>query len=104
MSSSAPVTAPTATTPTVGLDIGSTKVLGVLLDHEGNVLREQRRLSPHAGLDALVGPGHASILGNGRGRRGPDRILLRARATRGWPDAYSSDDYAVETGPPHEIS
>ena len=45
------------TTPagsTVGLDIGGTKVLGVLLDADGGVLREQRRLSPHAGVDALV--------------------------------------------------
>src|SRR4051812_32777745 len=41
-------------TPTVGLDIGGTKVLGVLLDATGNVLEEQRRLSPHAGVDALV--------------------------------------------------
>jgi glucokinase len=44
----------TPTVPTVGLDIGGTKVLGVLLDADGNVLREQRRLSPHAGIDALV--------------------------------------------------
>ena len=50
MSSSAAASA----VPTVGLDIGGTKVLGVLLDAEGNVLREQRRLSPHAGVDALV--------------------------------------------------
>src|SRR5690242_288180 len=49
MSSSAP-----ATTPTVGLDIGGTKVLGVLLDGDGKVLREERRSSPHAGVDALV--------------------------------------------------
>ena len=40
--------------PTVGLDIGGTKVLGVLLDARGTVLKEQRRLSPHAGVDALV--------------------------------------------------
>jgi glucokinase len=40
--------------PTVGLDIGGTKVLGVLLDAQGTVLKEQRRLSPHAGVDALV--------------------------------------------------
>ena len=39
---------------TVGLDIGGTKVLGVLLDAHGRVLEEQRRLSPHAGVDALV--------------------------------------------------
>jgi len=56
MSSSAP-----ATTPTVGLDIGGTKVLGVLLDHDGNVLREERRLSPHAGVDALVGTATAIV-------------------------------------------
>jgi glucokinase len=55
MSSSGSARTPTATTPTVGLDIGGTKVLGVLLDHKGNVLRERRRLSPHAGVDALVG-------------------------------------------------
>ncbi len=42
------------TEPTVGLDIGGTKVLGVLLDPDGNVLSEERRLSPHAGVDALV--------------------------------------------------
>ena len=40
--------------PTVGLDIGGTKVLGVLLDAGGAILAEQRRLSPHAGIDALV--------------------------------------------------
>jgi glucokinase len=56
MSSSAPVPA-----PTVGLDIGGTKVLGVLLDHEGTVLREERRLSPHAGVDALVGTATAIV-------------------------------------------
>ena len=50
-----------APTPTVGLDIGGTKVLGVLLDHEGNVLRELRRLSPHAGVDALVGTATAIV-------------------------------------------
>jgi glucokinase len=43
-----------AAVPTVGLDIGGTKVLGVLLDAQGTVLKEQRRLSPHAGVDALV--------------------------------------------------
>jgi glucokinase len=39
---------------TVGLDIGGTKVLGVLLDADGTVLGEERRLSPHAGVEALV--------------------------------------------------
>jgi len=45
-----------ATTPasTVGLDIGGTKVLGVLLDASGAVIDEERKLSPHAGVDALV--------------------------------------------------
>jgi glucokinase len=43
-----------AAVPTVGLDIGGTKVLGVLLDAQGTVLKEQRRVSPHAGVDALV--------------------------------------------------
>src|SRR6476620_4417550 len=43
-----------ATKPTVGLDIGGTKVLGVLLDEHGTALGERRRLSPHAGIDALV--------------------------------------------------
>ena len=51
--------------PTVGLDIGGTKVLGVLLDADGNVLHEQRRLSPHAGVDALV----ATAAGDRRGAR-----------------------------------
>jgi glucokinase len=41
-------------TSTIGLDIGGTKVLGVLLDADGNVEGELRRASPHAGVDALV--------------------------------------------------
>jgi glucokinase len=47
--------------PTVGLDIGGTKVLGVLLDADGKVLREQRQLSPHAGVDALVATAAAIV-------------------------------------------
>jgi glucokinase len=47
--------------PTVGLDIGGTKVLGVLLDAHGEVLKQQRRLSPHAGVDALVATATAII-------------------------------------------
>ena len=47
--------------PTVGLDIGGTKVLGVLLDAQGQVQNEQRRLSPHAGVDALVSTASAII-------------------------------------------
>ena len=57
MSSSAPGSA----VPTVGLDIGGTKVLGVLLDAQGTVLKEQRRLSPHAGVDALVATSTAIV-------------------------------------------
>lgn len=47
--------------PTIGLDIGGTKVLGVLLADDGKVLREERLGSPHTGLDALVATG-ASIV------------------------------------------
>jgi len=50
-----------ATSPTVGLDIGGTKVLGVLLDADGEVIGEQRRLSPHAGVDALVATARAIV-------------------------------------------
>jgi glucokinase len=39
---------------TIGVDIGGTKMLGLTLDASGNVVREVRRASPHAGLDALV--------------------------------------------------
>jgi glucokinase len=46
---------------TIGLDIGGTKVLGVLLADDGTVLREERLASPHTGLDALVATG-ASIV------------------------------------------
>jgi len=46
---------------TIGLDIGGTKVLGVLLGAEGTILREERLASPHTGLDALVATG-ASIV------------------------------------------
>src|SRR4051812_819507 len=50
-----------ATAPTVGLDIGGTKVLGVLLDANGDVIDERRRLSPHAGVDALVSTATAIV-------------------------------------------
>ena len=39
---------------TIGLDIGGSKVLGVVLDDAGTVLREARRASPHVGFDALI--------------------------------------------------
>jgi glucokinase len=39
---------------TIGIDIGGTKMLGIVLDAAGAVVRELRRKSPHAGLDALV--------------------------------------------------
>jgi glucokinase len=39
---------------TIGLDIGGTKVLGVVLDASGTVVREERRRSPASELDALV--------------------------------------------------
>jgi glucokinase len=42
---------------TIGLDIGGTKVLGVLLGDDGAVVREERLASPHTGLDALVATG-----------------------------------------------
>src|SRR5258706_8096427 len=47
--------------PTIGLDIGGTKVLGVLLADDGKVLREERLASPHTGLDALVATGAAIV-------------------------------------------
>jgi glucokinase len=40
---------------TIGLDIGGTKILGVLLDGDGTVRHERRTPSPHLGLDELVG-------------------------------------------------
>src|SRR4051794_29013163 len=49
-------------TATIGLDIGGTKVLGVLLAADGTVLREERLASPHTGLESLVATG-ASIGG-----------------------------------------
>ena len=39
---------------TIGLDIGGTKALGVVLDADGTVLREARHGSPHMGFDALI--------------------------------------------------
>jgi glucokinase len=39
---------------TVGIDIGGTKVLGLLLDADGTVVREQRATSPRGGFDELV--------------------------------------------------
>src|SRR5262245_7639466 len=39
---------------TIGIDIGGTKLLGVVLASDGSVMREARPASPHAGVDALV--------------------------------------------------
>jgi glucokinase len=43
-----------ADTATIGLDIGGTKVLGVVLDADGRILREERRPSPVNELATLV--------------------------------------------------
>jgi len=48
-------------TETIGLDIGGTKVLGVLLADDGTVVREARLASPHTGLDVLVQTGAAIV-------------------------------------------
>ncbi len=40
--------------PTVGLDIGGTKVLGVVVDAAGTITAEERRRSPVDGLEPLV--------------------------------------------------
>ncbi|MGQ0824017.1 MAG: ROK family protein [Actinomycetota bacterium] len=40
--------------PTIGLDIGGTKVLGVVLDDDGTIVRERREPSPVGALDPLV--------------------------------------------------
>ncbi len=53
--------------PTIGLDIGGTKVLGVLLNRDGTIARELRRASPHAGVDALVATGAAIVSALGTG-------------------------------------
>ncbi|HYL53188.1 MAG TPA: ROK family protein [Acidimicrobiia bacterium] len=47
--------------PTIGLDIGGTKVLGVVLDADGAVVRDLRQASPHAGVDALVATSTAIV-------------------------------------------
>jgi glucokinase len=46
---------------TIGLDIGGTKVLGVLVDGTGGIVHELRRASPHAGMDALVATSAAIV-------------------------------------------
>jgi len=55
-------------TATIGLDIGGTKVLGVLLDSDGAIVREERQASPHTGADALVATS-ASIVAELRSAR-----------------------------------
>jgi glucokinase len=46
---------------TIGIDIGGTKMLAVVLDAQGTVVRDARRASPQAGLDALVGTAVALV-------------------------------------------
>jgi glucokinase len=46
---------------TIGIDIGGTKVLGLLVDEEGAIKREALLASPDAGLDALVTTAHAIV-------------------------------------------
>jgi glucokinase len=38
----------------IGLDIGGTKVLGVLLADDGTIVSERKRAAPHAGIDAIA--------------------------------------------------
>ena len=47
---------------TIGLDIGGTKILGILLGPDGSVVREARQASPHTGADALVATSAAVIV------------------------------------------
>jgi glucokinase len=49
------------TSTTIGLDIGGTKVLGVLLGPDGSIINELRQASPHGGADALVETGAAIV-------------------------------------------
>lgn len=46
---------------TIGLDIGGTKILGVVLDEQGNVIEEQKRASPSTSLDELVATAAAIV-------------------------------------------
>src|SRR5262245_41503373 len=39
---------------TIGLDIGGTKILGVVLDAHGNIVEELKHASPSSSLDELV--------------------------------------------------
>jgi glucokinase len=39
---------------TIGLDVGGTKVLGVRIDGEGEIVGEERADSPHGGVDELA--------------------------------------------------
>src|SRR5207237_5245763 len=52
---------PDVRAPTIGLDIGGTKVLGVVVDPYGVVVQELRQESPHAGVDALVATSKAIV-------------------------------------------
>jgi glucokinase len=72
---------------TIGLDIGGTKVLGVLLDADGHIARESRQASPHTGLDALIATS-ATIVAELRTAKEPVGVgiagLVDARGTVGY--------------------
>ncbi len=69
---------------TIGLDIGGTKVLGVLLAADGTIVREERQASPHTGADALVATG-ASIVAALRTENEPVGVGVAGLVdTKGW--------------------
>ena len=95
---------------TVGLDIGGTKVLGVVLDADGTVVRELRRPSPVIGarrarrrsaprsIDELDVPGARGRCRRGRARRLRRPADLRAEHPRCSRSAAARRDLRVRTG------
>jgi glucokinase len=93
---------------TVGLDIGGTKVLGVVLDHAGTILHEQRAPSPDTGFEALVavcrdlvaaiGPPDAPVGVGAAGLVGRTGVISYAPNLSGVIDAPIRDAVAAATG------
>jgi glucokinase len=93
---------------TVGLDIGGTKVLGVVLDHTGTILHEQRAPSPDTGFEPLVavcrdlvaaiGPPDAPVGVGAAGLVGRTGVISYAPNLPGVIDAPIRDAVAAATG------
>jgi glucokinase len=87
--------------PTIGLDIGGTKVLGVRLDDTGNIVREERVPSPRSDVEALVAAA-AHVVGELDGPEEPVGVGIAGLVDRNGTVTYSPNLPKLRNSPLRE--